>query len=82
LFVTDVVMPNLGGAEAARLLALERPELGILFMSGYSWGESLPPSDPTKAIAYLQKPFDTKTLEARVAELLDRVSAAKAEKIA
>ncbi|HEY3252970.1 MAG TPA: ATP-binding protein, partial [Polyangiaceae bacterium] len=77
LLVTDVVMPNLGGAEAARILALERPGIGILFMSGYSWGESLPPSDPTKCIAYLQKPFDTKTLEARVTELLGRLSALK-----
>jgi len=70
LLVTDVIMPNLGGAEAARLLALERPGIAVLFMSGYSWGESLPPSDPTTGVAYLQKPFDTKTLEARVAELL------------
>src|SRR6478735_32482 len=70
LLITDVVMPNLGGAETARLLALQRPGMGVLFMSGYSWGESLPASDPTKAIAYLQKPFDTRTLEARVAELL------------
>jgi CheY-like chemotaxis protein len=77
LLVTDVVMPNLGGAEAARLLASERPGLGVLFMSGYSWGESLPPSDPAKGIAYLQKPFDTKTLEARVAELLARARASK-----
>ena len=71
LLVTDVVMPNLGGAETARLLGLERPGIGVLFMSGYSWGESLPPTDPMKAIAYLEKPFDTKTLEARVAELLN-----------
>jgi len=82
LLVTDVVMPNLGGAEAARLLALQRPGIGVLFMSGYSWGESLPASDPSKAIAYLQKPFDTKTLEARVAELLARVQRVQACQIA
>ena len=64
-------MPNLGGAETARLLGLERPGIGVLFISGYSWGESLPPTDPMKAVAYLEKPFDTKTLEARVAELLE-----------
>jgi CheY-like chemotaxis protein len=77
LLVTDVVMPNLGGAETARLLTLSRPGIGVLFISGYSWGESLPPSDPTKAIAFLQKPFDTKTLEAKVAELLGRLQAVK-----
>jgi DNA-binding NtrC family response regulator len=70
-------MPNLGGTEAARLLALQRPGIGVLFMSGYSWGESLPPSDPLKAIAYLPKPFDSKMLEARVAELLRHLLASK-----
>ncbi|HET7541590.1 MAG TPA: ATP-binding protein [Polyangiaceae bacterium] len=77
LLVTDVLMPNLGGAETARLLSLQRPGIGVLFVSGYSWGESLPPSDPTKAIGYLQKPFDTQTLEARVADLLGRLRASK-----
>ncbi|HKO47263.1 MAG TPA: ATP-binding protein [Polyangiaceae bacterium] len=77
LLVTDVVMPNLGGAETARTLALERPGIGVLFMSGYNWGEPLLPSDPTKAIAYLEKPFDTRTLEARVSELLSRLRAPK-----
>jgi len=77
LLVTDVVMPNLGGGETARLLALQRPGIGVLFISGYSWGESLPPSDPAKAIDYLQKPFDTKTLEAKIGDLLGRLRASK-----
>src|SRR6478736_379036 len=79
LLVTDVVMPNLGGGETARILGELRPGIGVLFMSGYSWGESLPASDPMKAIAYLQKPFDTKTLETRVAELLGRLQAPKSQ---
>jgi len=70
LLITDVVMPNLGGAEMARHLTLQRPGLGVLFIPGYSWGESLPASDPAAGVAYLQKPFDTRALEARVAELL------------
>jgi len=77
LLVTDVVMPNLGGGETARILGTQRPGVAVLFISGYSWGESLPPSDPMKAIAYLQKPFDTRAFEARVAELLGRALALK-----
>jgi two-component system cell cycle sensor histidine kinase/response regulator CckA len=70
LLITDVVMPNLSGAELARHLTLQRPGIGVLFISGYSWGESLLPSDLTEGVAYLQKPFDTQALEARVAEVL------------
>jgi CheY-like chemotaxis protein len=70
LLITDIVMPNLGGAEMARHLTAQRPGICVLFISGYSWGESLPESDPMAGVAYLQKPFDTRALETRVAELL------------
>jgi two-component system, cell cycle sensor histidine kinase and response regulator CckA len=70
LLITDVVMPNLGGAETARHLSAQRPKLRVLFISGYSWGESLPASDSEAGVAYLQKPFDTRALEACVTELL------------
>ncbi|MGC4087150.1 MAG: ATP-binding protein [Polyangiaceae bacterium] len=70
LLITDVVMPNLNGGELSRQLLLERPGIRVLFTSGYSWGESLPPSDPSKGTDYLHKPFDTHTLRTKVAELL------------
>ncbi len=70
LLITDIVMPNLGGAEMARHLTAQRPGIAVLFISGYSWGEAVPESDPDAGIAYLQKPFDTRALETRVVELL------------
>jgi two-component system cell cycle sensor histidine kinase/response regulator CckA len=63
-------MPNLNGAELARQLTAQRPGLCVLFISGYSWGETLPASDLTEGVAYLQKPFDTQTLQTSVSELL------------
>jgi DNA-binding response OmpR family regulator len=80
LLITDVVMPNLGGAEMARQLTRQRPELRVLFISGYSWGESLPASDLEAGVGYLQKPFDTRALEARVGELLARHRSACGER--
>jgi two-component system, cell cycle sensor histidine kinase and response regulator CckA len=70
LLITDVVMPNMSGAELARHLTAQRPGICVLFISGYSWGETLPASDLTEGVAYLQKPFDTRALETSVAELL------------
>jgi CheY-like chemotaxis protein len=70
LLVTDVVMPNLGGAPLARALMAERPTLRVLFLSGYSWAEDVPQSDPGQGIDYLPKPFDQAELTRKVAVLL------------
>jgi CheY-like chemotaxis protein len=70
LLVTDVVMPHLGGGPLARRLMEERPEMRVLFVSGYSWEGNLPPSDPARGIDFLQKPFDREQLMAKVGALL------------
>jgi DNA-binding response OmpR family regulator len=44
--------------------------LAVLFISGYTFDEAVPPADPARVMAYLPKPFDTKTLIAKVHELL------------
>ncbi|HEX6615028.1 MAG TPA: ATP-binding protein, partial [Gemmatimonadales bacterium] len=71
LVLTDVVMPELGGAEFARRVEHLQPGLPVLFMSGFTDHEVvrrglLDPSAP-----YLQKPFDAATLGRRVREILD-----------
>ena len=55
LLVTDVVMPQMRGAEVARRVARIRPRLRVLFMSGYT-DNSI---DPVLAgsVSLLQKPF-------------------------
>jgi signal transduction histidine kinase len=61
LVVSDVVMPNLGGAELARMLAIDAPTTKIIYMSGYphraasgGWSQALGP--------VLQKPFTPEQL--------------------
>jgi len=71
LLLTDVVMPNVGGRELAHRLTEPRPQMKVLFMSGYpdhaTWSSEL--VDDTAAV--LQKPFTLDTLAHKVRNLLD-----------
>jgi PAS domain S-box-containing protein len=71
LVIADVMMPEMGGSELARRLAVERPGLPILFLSGYTDDEMTlrglgPPS------AFVQKPFTPEVLARRVREALGK----------
>jgi diguanylate cyclase (GGDEF)-like protein/PAS domain S-box-containing protein len=67
LLLTDVMMPGMDGPQVAAAIRLHRPDLSVLFMSGYS-AEAVPLDDRT---AFLQKPFT-------LTELVDAVGAALA----
>jgi signal transduction histidine kinase/ActR/RegA family two-component response regulator len=76
VLVTDVVMPNMRGPELAKRLKQLRPDLKVVYMSGYleyntGSGEFLEEG------FFLQKPFSRNTLVRKVAEALsqDRVPA-------
>jgi CheY-like chemotaxis protein len=71
LLVTDVVMPQLNGADLARQVRPIRPEMAVLFISGHPEraGVGLDPSGPDAA-NLLMKPFTPETLSARVHEIL------------
>jgi two-component system cell cycle sensor histidine kinase/response regulator CckA len=56
LVLSDVVMPKLGGAELARLLAAETPTTKVIYMSGYP-NRTLPGGRPQDLGPVLQKPF-------------------------
>jgi signal transduction histidine kinase len=71
LLITDVVMPALSGPDLARRLRGRWPALSVLFISGYTFEQSLPVADGACATAYLSKPFDTKVLGEKVRTLLD-----------
>ena len=74
LLISDVVMPGVSGPELARRLRVDRPRLGVLLISGYTFEESLPVTEGARSTAYLSKPFDIKTLSTKVHALLHACS--------
>jgi PAS domain S-box-containing protein len=71
LLLTDVIMPGANGAELARSLLAERPEMRVLFASGYTDDVLAPQGAPAAGTSFLQKPYSTGALESRVREMLD-----------
>jgi DNA-binding response OmpR family regulator len=70
VLLTDVVLPKVGGRELAQALQHERPQLRVLFMSGYS-----PDTKLLEGIAHagwLAKPFKPEALVQRLGELMRR----------
>jgi PAS domain S-box-containing protein len=72
LLVTDMAMPNLGGKELADRLRKVRPEIKVLFMSGYPDHEALAGGNIGVQAAVLQKPFSLDILAHKVRTLLDQ----------
>ena len=70
LLLTDVVMPRMSGPELAHRLQDTRPELPVLYMSGYPASLVLPGRAMPAAVRLLSKPFTTIQLIERVQEAL------------
>lgn len=69
LLLTDIVMPEMRGPALAERLVAQRPDLPVLFVSGYS--DAMPASaTPTSNVAFLAKPFPSSRPAAAVARLL------------
>lgn len=66
LLLTDVVMPELSGRQVAAEVRMLQPEVGVLFMSGFSEGTTGSPVDSVADLDLVQKPFSERTLLERV----------------
>lgn len=71
LLVTDVIMPHLSGLILAERLAAARPNVPVLYMSGYSEQNVLQHHRTTARATLLPKPFAPSALANKVREVLD-----------
>jgi two-component system cell cycle sensor histidine kinase/response regulator CckA len=71
LLLTDVVMPRMGGRELAVRAAALRPDMKVLYMSGYANDDILTRGILTDEVTLLQKPITPSNLARKVREVLD-----------
>ena len=69
LVVTDVVMPRMGGPELVQKLRDKRPDLPVIFMSGYTKGAALENVNLGSNTFLLSKPFTMEALAHKVKEV-------------
>jgi len=70
--LTDVVMPGMSGPQLVEQLREEQPRLAALFMSGYTSDAVFRQGIETGQADFLQKPFSTSALAAKLRQVLDR----------
>jgi two-component system, cell cycle sensor histidine kinase and response regulator CckA len=71
LVLTDVVMPEMGGHDLVERLRERRPDLPVLFMSGYAERAFTSDGSMPAGTGYLEKPFTVETLMRRLREVLE-----------
>lgn len=73
LLVTDVMMPVMNGKELAERLCALRPDIKVLFISGYPREEIFPEDVCEDVVECLSKPFTPLEFRSRVRMILDSV---------
>jgi len=76
LVLTDVIMPGMNGSQMASEIVGIRPDIGILFMSGYADTAVMLNGNVAQTASFLQKPFGPSVLAGKVREMLDQAERA------
>ncbi len=71
LLMTDIVMPGINGRELAERVTRVRPEIRVLYMSGYTDQAIVHEGILEAGAVLLQKPFTLATLASKLREILD-----------
>jgi two-component system, cell cycle sensor histidine kinase and response regulator CckA len=72
LLVTDMTMPGFSGSELARRLAVPRPNMRVLFISGYTDVEAAQLGKINQPVQFLQKPFHPDAFLTKTRQILDQ----------
>src|SRR5580704_9479004 len=71
LLLTDVIMPGMNGRELAQRISEIRPNVKVLYMSGYTENVIGHNGTLDAGVRLLQKPFNLRDLKSKVREVLD-----------
>ena len=74
LLLTDVIMPGMSGRSLADTLSVQRPEMRVLYMSGYTDGEIAPHGVLEAGTSILRKPFTRDQLMRQVDEAFSGIA--------
>ena len=73
ILVSDIVMPGMTGPELRAQLAPRRPDMKVLFLSGYAAGTAVQHGVVEGDAAFLEKPFGPEALARKIRAVLDGV---------